>query len=998
MAGSALTGVTTVSGGTLVYGGAYASSTHAIASGAALEIAVASGERDSAATTFTGAGTLRKTGNGRLIWGPGTATFALGSGSLIDVRGGEFTGGSYGNENWSSNLSSLNVEDGAIFNTVEANVRLNRITGTGTIRTGYVGAGYANLTIGVDNGSGAFDGVIANADAPGNLVKVGTGAITLAGANTYTGTTTVSEGTLRAGANAAFTNKGRLVLAGSAVLDLGGFNAAFTSFDSTSANLITNSSAGTAASNATAVGTPSGAGVYVDAFTLSALDQAINAQITDGTTRKTQLIIANNNSAANLANILNGANSFSGGLVLTSTGGGTRLRINSPLSGTPLGSGPIIIGQAATDKAQILFDSATPVTLANDIVVNTALGSDNSGALRIDTTGHVLTGKVTANLAALHLANTGSLRLTGQITGANGLILERGVTVTLANTTGSANNYAGDTVINLGAANGRSATLRLGAADQIPTGANAGNVTVSSSGTGIGLLDLNGFDQRINGLSGTGLVDGNAAGGAGTNTLTVGDNNASSSFSGILRNTVGTLALTKTGNGLLSLEGDNTYDGATSVQAGILQVGLGGLSGRLGRGAVTIASGAVLKIDRSDAYGTTGGQTFAGAGTLVKEGSGDLTFWGTGAAQALVSGLQNLTVNGGVVRTDNWAQWKSDLNLTVSGAGVFELWNTTTSLGSLNGNGTVRNTANWSGYANGAAYATNNLTIASGNFSGTITDNGVGDGGNTGTSGDTRINLIKSGPGTLTLSAANTFGGTTSVNGGRLVVTHASALGAGAVTINAGTLQVDAAAPLANAITVNNGGLLGGKGSTGSVAVATGGALSPGASPGILNTGNLTLARGSIIHWQVLDGLGNAGVGYDQLMVNGMLDLTDASSTNRIILKISSINGQDQLANPLNFGAPNGVPSIRTFQFGQAGGLQLNNGVNISDLFSFDVTDFRYSDGSLSNAALWSIDWDGAGAITLTAVPEPSTYGLGLGALALAAAALRRRRRPAPQA
>ena len=66
---------------------------------------------------------------------------------------------------------------------------------------------------------------------------------------------------------------------------------------------------------------------------------------------------------------------------------------------------------------------------------------------------------------------------------------------------------------------------------------------------------------------------------------------------------------------------------------------------------------------------------------------------------------------------------------------------------------------------------------------------------------------------------------------------------------------------------------------------------------------------------------------------------------------------------------------------------------NISDYFSVDVSEFKYSDGSASAAGLWSISFDNANsAIMLTAVPEPSTYGFGLGALALAAAAIRRRR------
>jgi len=95
---------------------------------------------------------------------------------------------------------------------------------------------------------------------------------------------------------------------------------------------------------------------------------------------------------------------------------------------------------------------------------------------------------------------------------------------------------------------------------------------------------------------------------------------------------------------------------------------------------------------------------------------------------------------------------------------------------------------------------------------------------------------------------------------------------------------------------------------------------------------------------------------------------------------------------------PNGSSSIRTFNFGVVGGVLLNSGQNISDVFEFDLTEFTYSDGSASNAGLWSIAWDGGSAITLTAVPEPSTYGFALGALALAAAAIRRRKRQATKA
>ncbi len=198
-------GATTISGGTLKLQNSYASSGFAISSGAVLDLNVASGSRDGASTTFSGAGTLLKTGAGTSVWGGGAATFSLGSGSLIDVQEGVLIGGSNANEVWTNNKSDLNVASGATFKTVEANVRVNKITGTGTIGTGYNGAGYANLTIGVDNGSSTFGGVIQNTDNNssfvGNLVKAGSGKITLAGNNTYKGTTTVSGGTLEFSGN-----------------------------------------------------------------------------------------------------------------------------------------------------------------------------------------------------------------------------------------------------------------------------------------------------------------------------------------------------------------------------------------------------------------------------------------------------------------------------------------------------------------------------------------------------------------------------------------------------------------------------------------------------------------------------------------------------------------------------------------------------------------------------------------------------------------------------
>ena len=183
--------------GTAVLAGNFGFTGGAAINDGTLELNVDSDSRDLASTTFSGTGTLTKTGAGGVVWGAGTATFALGAGSWIDVQEGSFTGGSNGNDVWTNNLAGLNVASGATFGGVEANVRVDVLTGAGTITSGYPGAGYENFTFGVNNGSGTFSGSLTDSDsAAANFVKAGSGTQTLTGPLDYNGTTTVSGGTL----------------------------------------------------------------------------------------------------------------------------------------------------------------------------------------------------------------------------------------------------------------------------------------------------------------------------------------------------------------------------------------------------------------------------------------------------------------------------------------------------------------------------------------------------------------------------------------------------------------------------------------------------------------------------------------------------------------------------------------------------------------------------------------------------------------------------------
>jgi autotransporter-associated beta strand protein len=230
----------------------------------------------------------------------------------------------------------------------------------------------------------------------------------------------------------------------------------------------------------------------------------------------------------------------------------------------------------------------------------------------VETIGNTLSGTITANLAdatfSIGSTGTGAITLTGKITGGSGLALTPAavsvapnLTITLSTAAG-ANDYAGNTTISK--VSNTNYVLALGAADQIPNGAGKGNVINA------GTLNLNGFNETINGLSGTGIVEG----GSGTPTLTVGDSDATgaaNTFSGIIQNTGGTLALTKIGAGTLSLDGANTYTGATAVNGGTLLV-----NGSISGSTVAVSNSGKLGGGTTGIPGVTGPVNVNAGGTL----------------------------------------------------------------------------------------------------------------------------------------------------------------------------------------------------------------------------------------------------------------------------------------------------------------------------------------------------------------------------------------------
>lgn len=251
------------------------------------------------------------------------------------------------------------------------------------------------------------------------------------------------------------------------------------------------------------------------------------------------------------------------------------------------------------------------------------------------------------NTSVLDASGTGGLLdVSGLIftsTGSGNLSIASSITPGGVVRFGSANTYLGDTTVEAGA------TLKMNTTNALPNGSGKGNLNLT------GILDLNGqATTSLNGLNGDGTVDNKS--GAGSYTLSVGNNGQTSTFDGVIQNTTGSLNLTKSGTGTLNLNGINTYSGNTTVSLGTLQFS----SANANNDASTVkisTSGATLELG------------FAGTDTIDKLFIGNTqkpsgvykssTNPGPGIAIPQITGPGTLTVTTGT-SSSNFASWAND--------------------------------------------------------------------------------------------------------------------------------------------------------------------------------------------------------------------------------------------------------------------------------------------------------------------------------------------------
>lgn len=611
------------------------------------------------------------------------------------------------------------------------------------------------------SGDATFEGVVRNSNNgnPNSLLsKSGSGTLSLLGANTYSGTTSMSGGTLLLGSDTAV---------GTGLLSINTGTFRTDGQDVTLANNVSFYTFNvTGDSDLTFTGTLTHTRTTTDSITVNSTGKTTFGNINlinSGTTAST-VNFAGSGDIDIAGVIANGGTATSGNVGKNGTGTLTYLGNNTYAGTTTINNGTLAYGtgNAIATGAIVLNGGTLDIGSYSDSVGNVTMNSGNIlGSGTLTSTGNFAlhSGTVSANLAGngtLTKNTAGSLTLSGN------------------------NTYTGITNINAG-------TLIIGG-DNIFANSSIvqfSDITVESDD------DARSISKNINFIGTTLTFDGDhdlAFTGAMTNSnagarlVYTMNGDGTTSFNNISISTLGagrTLAFEgagdaivtgdiSNGNGANSLEingagtvtlaGQSTYTGTTAIKNGTLAYGA---NNAIAASNITINGGTLNIGSYSDTVGTvtltsgaitgttgvlTGTSYTADAGTISANLAGAIGLTKNTAGTLTLSGSNTYTgtttINAGKVILSGGSAIANTATVDVKAGAELEL-TSNEQIGDLLGTGNVLLTG--AGLTFGTA---NNLTFG-GIFSGT--------GG-----------IEKIGSGSLTLSGANTYSGATKISAGTL--------------------------------------------------------------------------------------------------------------------------------------------------------------------------------------------------------------------------------------
>ncbi len=491
------------------------------------------------------------------------------------------------------------------------------------------------------------------ASTGGTLTKLGSGTLTLTGANTYDGATTVSAG--------------KLVLQGSQG------NGAITVANS--AALGVNQGGSTITPASLTVGTSSSA-----TLEFNGVSSTTTAAIITGPVSVGGAITINVNSGSFLIGGHYPLLTFTGTAPAVSLGTLVGAGGNLSVNGNTIQLNVTSLAFVWSGLNSANWDISTPnnwkVNGVSQLFANggTALFDDTvtTANTNITLNSAVSPASVTVNNSSKPYSITSAGA--NLISGSGGLTKNGSSSLTLA---GGINTYTGPTTLNggitavgvlspsgtasdIGQAGAAAANLVLNGGTLQYTGGSATSDHLFTLGTAGGTIDDEGGGSVT--LNNAGAIVMN---GSGARTLTL-TGNGLDELDASLSDNGGATALTKLGSGTWIVKANNAISGAVTVGGGTLQVGIGGATGSVGSGNITInPGGSVLDYlttgtVTSGTVSGLGSVTVDGGGTVILPGnnsfsggttitSGSTLQVGTGGATGALAANGNIDVEGTLI-------------------------------------------------------------------------------------------------------------------------------------------------------------------------------------------------------------------------------------------------------------------------------------------------------------------------------------------------------------
>ncbi|QVQ26822.1 autotransporter outer membrane beta-barrel domain-containing protein [Achromobacter deleyi] len=569
--------------------------------------------------------------------------------------------------------------------------------------------------------------------------------------------------------------------------------------------------------------------------------------------------------------VLTANNTYTGG---TTIAGGILQLGNGGVTGS-------IVGNVANNGV-LAFNRSDTMTFAGAISGTGAVNQIGAGTTVL-TGASTYTGGTTITAGTLQLGNGGTTgSIVGNVMNSGTLVFDRSDTMTFA-----------------GAISGAGAVNQIGAGTTVLTGASSytGGTTITA-----GTLQL-----------GDGGVTGSIVGDVTNNGRLAFNRSDVVPFAGLVS---GTGAVSQNGTGTTVLTASNSYVGGTTISAGTLQLGDGGVTGSI---VGDVTNNGRLSFNRSDIVpfaglvSGTGAVSQNGTGTTVLTASNSYTGGTTITAGTLQLGDGGATgsIVGDVTNNGTLAFNRSDVVPfagLISGSGVVR----------QNGTGTTVLTAD-NTYTGGTTISAGTLQLGDGGVTGSI----VGDVTNNGTLAFNRSDIVpfaglisgsgavnQNGTGTTVLTAGNTYGGATSVNAGVLQAGTVATFSPNSAVVVAGAGTLDLNGFSQSVAGATNAGLI---------------SMGTGTAPGTtLTTPNYAGQGGRIA---INTYLGADSSPSDRLVINGgvasgasSVHVTNAGGLGAVtagngILIVDAINGGTTMTNAFTLGNPGGYAAAGPYAY-----------------------------------------------------------------------------------